>query len=224
MKHFFSNENGHVIVEATIVFPAAILMVIALFYAAIFLCQRANLQANLNNALIYYKNIQSDSFIGQPSTDMAYKVSTKTEIKGTQFERNPKTKFPYRSIFFSGELKDSDKFKSFFRSMMGTMFFDTGENVEVTLKTRNLIIYKEISATAKQVITPAISFELIGIDGAMTIEADASMVISDGDSFVSNIDFVTKLIMDSKWGDKIQGFTERIGELYEKFKDLFHLD
>ena len=57
------NRDGYTIVEATFVFPIIILIVLALFYVAIFLCQRAILQSNLQTALLYYKNVESDNYI-----------------------------------------------------------------------------------------------------------------------------------------------------------------
>ena len=48
-------EKGYIFVEAVLVFPVCILIILALYYAAIFMCQRANLQASLQTALTYYK-------------------------------------------------------------------------------------------------------------------------------------------------------------------------
>ncbi len=220
MKHFISGEDGHVIVEATIIFPIAIIMVIALFYAAIFLCQRANLQANLNNAIIYYKNIQSDTYLEQPGTDMTYMVSSDTKKGGTQYSGQTGVRIPYRKFFIDDRAEDKTEFDKFFRKMAGTMFFDTGDNVETTLDSVNYVIYQELIATVKQTVSPAISLEMVGIDNEMTITASASAVISDGDNFVNNVDFIKELIV-SRWGSQLDGFKEKISEIYGKFKRLF---
>lgn len=56
MRQLIKSEKGTAIVEATMLLPFCILMVLALYYASIFVCQKANLQANVENALIYYKS------------------------------------------------------------------------------------------------------------------------------------------------------------------------
>ena len=55
MGKWIKNEKGLAVVEATLLLPFCFIMIIALYYAAIFMCQKANLQANVQNALIYYK-------------------------------------------------------------------------------------------------------------------------------------------------------------------------
>ena len=51
MAGLLNGEKGLAVVEATLLLPFCFLMIFALYYAAIFLCQKANLQANLENAL-----------------------------------------------------------------------------------------------------------------------------------------------------------------------------
>ena len=63
MQGFSNNEKGEIFVEATIVLPICIVAILAFFYAALFMAQKANLQANLQNALIYYKSQESDTFV-----------------------------------------------------------------------------------------------------------------------------------------------------------------
>ena len=55
MYKLWKEQDGLAIVEATILLPFCFIMVIAIYYASIFMCQKANLQANLQTALIYYK-------------------------------------------------------------------------------------------------------------------------------------------------------------------------
>ena len=63
MEKLIKNEKGLAVVEATLLLPFCFIMIIALYYVAIFMCQKANLQANVQNALIYYKNTDSDNFV-----------------------------------------------------------------------------------------------------------------------------------------------------------------
>ncbi|MCR5330120.1 MAG: hypothetical protein K6E62_02900 [Lachnospiraceae bacterium] len=234
MKQRRSNEEGHVIIEATIIFPIMILMVVALFYAAIYLCQRANLQANLQNALVYFKNTQSDTFVGLPGKEMVYTVSDDTKITGTSFAKDQglseddgdglRYKFPYRSFFRNRNVKNENAFVTFFRYMTGTMFFDTGENVEVHYETKNYVLFKQVLATATQRVQSPLSFSMVGVNAGMTISAQAEMTISDGDEFVRNIDFIADLISNSKFGEMLNGLTEKIGNIYDNIKGVFNIE
>lgn len=49
--------------EAAVIFPAAILMVIILLYLSIILFQKANLHAGLETALTYYKSTVTDMYV-----------------------------------------------------------------------------------------------------------------------------------------------------------------
>lgn len=91
MRTLHKNEDGFAIVEATILLPFCMIIVIALYYAAIFMCQKANLQANLQNTLIYYKNTYSDSYVTVPYTTDENTIAIWESSYST-----PEYLFPYR--------------------------------------------------------------------------------------------------------------------------------
>ena len=63
MMKALKDQKGDVVVEAAVIFPAAILMVIILLYLSIILFQKANLQAGLETALTYYKSTVTDMYV-----------------------------------------------------------------------------------------------------------------------------------------------------------------
>ena len=140
MRKFHKDESGLAVVEATILLPFCMIMVIAIYYAAIFMCQKANLQANLQNALIYYKNVESDTYVTAGS-QMGYGNSSGTVTASGSSYSTPQELFPYR---FFGMKFNKTEFESFFRSMCGYMFFDTGSNVSLTADKKNFIVYVKL--------------------------------------------------------------------------------
>lgn len=217
MKQLIKSEKGTAIIEATMLFPFCILMVIALYYAAIFVCQKANLQANVENTLIYYKNVYSDTYV-QASAEMAYQQNgTISEGKGSSYA-SPTYEQPYR---FLGMKFDNAKFESFFRSMCGYMFFDTGSNIKLTTSTKNYVVYKEIKATATQTVKPAVSLAMVGAPDAMEISCTSTVVISDADDFIRNTDFVFDIVEDTKLGQAASGVVDKAKGFYDKFKEKF---
>jgi Flp pilus assembly protein TadG len=221
MKKLHRNEEGVAIVEATILLPFCMIMVIALYYAAIFMCQKANLQANLQNTLIYYKNTYSDSYV-TVDDELSYTTNENTIAGVGSGYSEPTYLFPYRLLFMKSV--DRDAFGKFFRKMSGYMFFDDGSNVDVTVKKTNYVIYKSITATATQEVSPAISFDMIGIDNTLTIKASGTVVISDGDEFIRDVDFAIDILEDTKLGDIAKDAVGKVNEFYNDFKTKFNIN
>ena len=216
---FRENEKGLAIVEAAIILPFCILMVLSVYYAAIFMCQRANLQANLQNTLVYYKNADSDNWV-EPATGMAYTLADKEVSGGGDSYNVDGSLFPYR---FFGMNFDESNFKKFFRSMSGFMFFDDGTNIELSVKHTNWVIYKSIEATATQTVKPAVDLSMVGFPSELTIKASGEVVITNGDDFIRNIDFIYDIVAKSKLGDMISSLVEKASNLYDSLKGRFNL-
>ena len=212
-------EKGLAIVEATMLLPFCMIMVIALYYAAIFMCQKANLQANLQNALIYYKNVESDTYV-ETTGDMPYQTGAGTILAAGSGYGEPEYLFPYR---FFGVHFDSQGFNTFFRSICGHMFFDEGENVTITSSLKNYVIYKEITATAVQTVKPAISLEMLGIPNEMTISVTATAVVSNGEELVRDVDFVIDIVQDTALGQAAGEMVDKAVDFYERFKKKFNI-
>jgi len=222
-KNLRSDEGGLAIVEAAILLPFCILMVLAVYYASIFMCQRANLQANLQNTLIYYKNVDSDTYVNIDEV-MTYALGasgggTEVSAEGSGYD-TPTSQFPYR--FFGMEFSES-RFTSFFRSMAGQMFFDEGDNIVIEADNKNYIIYKTITATAEQTVTPAIDLSMVGMPSSLTIRASGTVVVTSGDDFIRNVDFVTDIIAQTALGEKLGEIVEKAVRLYKEFKKTFNI-
>lgn len=219
MGNLHKDEKGLAVIEATILLPFCMIMVIALYYVAIFQCQKANIQANLQNALIYYKNVETDTYV-EASENMAYVSADSTVSAVGGSYGNPQYLFPYR---FFGMKFQSAKFESFFRSMCGYMFFDTGSNIQLSSHATNYVVYKKITATATQTVEPAISLSMVGAADSMTISCTASVAISDSDDFIRNTDFVIDIVKDTKLGEAASSLVDKAVEFYNSFKETFHI-
>jgi Flp pilus assembly pilin Flp len=214
MSKFIRKEDGLAVVEATMLLPFCTIMIVALFYAAIFMCQKANLQANVQNTLIYYKNVDSDNYV-EAKANMSYGDDNKAE--GSSYG-TPVYKFPYR---FLSMPFDEDGFKSFFKSMCGHMFFDDGSNVEINVKPENYVIYKTITATATQTVKPAINLSMVGASNSLTITVTGTAVVTDGDDFMRNIDYVIDIVNQTSLGKKAQEIAQKGVDYYNDFKEKF---
>ena len=119
MQTFKKSEQGTAMVEATLMLPFCMIMIVGVLYAALYLCQKANIQSNLETALLYYKAAESDTYV-ESKAQMEYDGSG-LEAVGSNYG-TVRYLNPYR--FFFMNFKESD-YKSFFRSICGHMFFDS---------------------------------------------------------------------------------------------------
>jgi len=218
------NEAGDIIVEATMIFPIVILSVLALFFASLFMAQKANLQANLQNALIYFKASETDTFVSPlehvqynrndgryGAVGNIYDPPGEGQVDGARM-------FPYR---FLGMRFNETKFREYFFESCGNMFFYDGTNVTLDVQTTNWVIYKKISATATQTMTIPIDTRIIGIDPDIEISATAEVVVMDGDNFVRSADMVVYMYQKSELKDYIEPIISKGVEFYNKFKEIF---
>lgn len=219
MKQFIKNQKGMVIVEATFVLPVVILCVIALYYAAIFMCQKANLQTSLEVAAVYYKNTLTDQYVSV--SDMNYSLAdTDSYDAGAAVRQALEVKNPYSSIFSRFE---EETFKQIFYDNCKFMFFASGEDIKFTsVKDTNYLVYREITVTAEQTLTPAVSFRFIGIDNNnVKITSSVKFVVNDTDEFIRNldcgIDIIDKLTQGTEVRNALENAADAIGRFYNKY-------
>lgn len=211
------DKRGNSIVEATIVFPVIIMIILVLFYVTLVLCQRAILQSNLQTSLIYYKNQVSDTnVVINPDG-----VHNAMDIHANAFE-DQGYNFPYRNIFMT-TVEDQGSFVNFFNNIAGPMFFKSVSSINVTYDVKNYVVYQSLTATAEQKVTMPVRFEILGIDPTLNINVEARTVINDPDEFVRTSQLVGDLVSETKLGEKLSEMTDKVAAGYEKIKEVLHI-
>ena len=99
------------------------------------------------------------------------------------------------------------------------MFFAKTGTVTAHIEPKNYIIFKTMTATATQTIVPSINMSMFGFGREMVIKSECKVVINNPDNFIRDTDFIIDIIMQSPFGDKIEGFISHVGEIYGKFKN-----
>ena len=215
MRRFKKDEQGTAMLEATLMLPFCMVMIVGVLYAALYLCQRANIQSNLETALLYYKAPESDTYV-EAKAQMDYSGNGLDAV-GSNFGEIRYLN-PYR--FLEMDFNEGN-YITFFRSICGHMFFDNGDNVDITAQRHNYVLYKTIEATATQTVKPPINLTWVGGPEEMTITVTGRVVINDGDDFIRNVDFAIDMLADTSLGQAVQNVADKAVELYDKFKDAF---
>lgn len=221
MKDNRKKEGGYVIVEATIVYPIAFLIFFLVFYAALFLYHRANLQASIENALIYYKSQLADNYIevnqngieiGENEARLGNRLNTDDIKFKNPYDREIKFfKDGYNSITKNSEDLTMD-FKKFLEGSYGIVLDD------LEAKLNNFYIFQELKVKAVKKMNTGINLAFIGATDSIDIKVEAKVVLVDGDNIVRDVDFLAYLIRDTKIAEGIKSFKGKIVDGYEKIK------
>lgn len=214
--HNDKSEKGEIEVEATIILPIAILSIILLLYLSLFLFQRANLQACLETSVIYYKNSVTDTYVKRNDT-VSYDNNDKSHVgKGNTYSAESPL-FPYRGIFDSGEYNSQEEFEKYFNSVAGKMLF--GEP-DVSIEYSNYVLLRQFEVTATQTVSSPVDFSILGIGNEYKVSATARVSVVDHDALIRNADFAIDLLEDTKLGEMAKNFASKVGEVYNKIKDM----
>ncbi|MBQ8604763.1 MAG: pilus assembly protein [Oscillospiraceae bacterium] len=209
------NEYGAVEVEATLILPMIIMIVILALYISLFICQRAILQANLETAAMYYRNSLTDSFVYVTDTMSIYDEGDTENRKGSKYTASRPLN-PYRGMF--GNAKQVANFEDFFWSEANNLV--DRDNMEITCIYKNYVIYEQIDVSATQKFEIPIDLSYIGIGDSMEITASARVIAADHDGFINNVDYVIDILEKTGVTQKIENIASKVGEVYEKFKTL----
>lgn len=207
-------EVGSVEVEATFIFPIMFLCIFFLLYLSLIMYQRANLQATLETALMYYKNTLTDTYVTR-NEEMEYQYFENSYMGSGNGYAVTGPLNPYRWV--DGDDKSASNFETYFKSVAKNMLFD--EDVAISFDYTNYVVLKEIKVTVKQVIQLPVDFSIIGVDNKYVISATARMVAVDHEDTIRNIDYVIDIVEDTKVGEFIKDIGAKVVEYYGKFKD-----
>lgn len=216
-------EYGGIEVEAVFIMPIAILSTFLLLYLSLFMFQRANLQAGLETALIYYKNSVTDAYITQNDTLSYVKTETSSVASGNSYEASAPLN-PYRGIFalnYEDDQETNEAFTKYFHSVAGNMLFD---DVELNVIFKNYVLFKQVTVTATQTVEAPISFEVLGLKNQYEISATARVNLVDHDDMIRNVDFAIDFVEDTKLGQMIEEFGAKLVDYYGKFKEMLEVE
>lgn len=217
-------EYGGIEVEAVFIMPIAILSTILLLYLSLFMFQKANLQAGLETALIYYKNTITDAHVTQNTKVSYVKTDTSSLASGNSYKANEPLN-PYRGIFALGmadEMENEEAFQKYFKSIAGNMLFDN--EPKITVEFKNYVLLKQMTVTVTQTLEAPIKFSILGVDNKLVISATSRVNIVDHDDMIRNVDFAIDIVEDTKFGELVKNFGAKLVEYYGKFKTMLKIE
>lgn len=224
MKKFFKDQRGaFLIVEAAIIYPIMLVMIMSLLFISMMLAMKANMQSALEISLMYYRNELTDTYtvfiddlgknnaadtnftkLNEPRGWSNIYVNAVSEI----FDKPDNEKF--KKMFFNNY-----KFLNFSSGERGGTFNSTG--IEVNIESGgNFIIYRELKATAEQTITLPFINGIFGIDNKFVISSSAKIIVSDGVSVMRITDVVDYAMHKTGADTKLEEFADKYVQKFLK--------
>ena len=227
MKNFFKDQRGaFLIVEAAIVYPVMLIMIMILLFYSMILTMKANMQSALETALIYYKIELTDTYVGFMD-DLENNSVSATEYTRVvapagysniykqlinEVASNPDTE-KFEKMFFNNY-----RFLNFSSGKKGSTFNSSGIKVNLD-STTNFIIYRELNAAAEQTITLPFIKGMFGINNELKLKANAKIVVNDSVSVMRITDVVDYVIIKTGFNEKLDSL---FGENINKFLNFLN--
>ena len=218
MENNSKKQAGMVEVEATFIFPIMIVCVLLILYLSLILYQRANLQATLETALLYYKNTMTDTFVMR-NEEIEYGMKEGAYLGYANSYSAEEALNPYRWV--DGENKSAEGFDTYFTSVAQNMLFD--DKISMSFDFTNYFLLKEIKVDVSQEITIPFSLKLLGLDNTYMISTSARMVAVDHEDTIRNVDYVIDIVEDTKVGEFFADIGNKVAEWYGEFKKVLKM-
>ena len=182
---FLIDENGDVVVEATILFPIMIMIFAALVLLSIFLPTRGALQRATQYAATAFATTSSDTWLYFDKSSMTFDwITNKADLENVYAAL-----FSNRDVLlFSEDVVTELEGKS--------LSSKTGQ-FSVDAYLANHIIYKEVIVTATREFTLPIDLNFlsfIGFPQTIPVTVTSTAVIQNGDEFIRNVDIAVDFI------------------------------
>lgn len=214
MRNLFKDQRGaFLIVEAAIIYPIMLIMIMTLLFFSMMLAMKANMQSALETALMYYKSELADTYVGFADNIPQNSVSNTSYTKAV-------APTGYSNIYTEciqelTKKPDEEKFRQMFLNNYQFMNFTSGKegstfdntNIKITFEsTANFIIYRELSAEAVQTVKLPFVKGMFGINNEIKLKADAKIVVNDTVSVMRITDVVDYVMIKTGFDEKIDNF------------------
>lgn len=210
------NKSGMVIVEASIVFPIMLFVLILLIYMGNAFYEKAQI-----DSIVVQKAISGSNYCSDPLLE-ALKINNNALPSCSELETEP-----YRYIFggrgdieamISSEIEAaiSTGTSTFFSNMSPTIKTPSSE----IAKFNNYVVYSTFSVNVEYVIKFPISFLGEDTPPILTITSGAEVPVGDPAEFIRNTDMVIDYFHGTKIGQSISDAFGKLNDFISSFADM----
>ena len=215
-----NNETGGAMVENVIVLPLVFIVILFLIMSAFLIHDRTTLEAAARRGATYAAHCIADpnyvSLVGHSG-----ELDMNKDADSISFSSIGKNVKAYRYIG-RGPNVSSDVEQEVKKIIEKTRInWLSQDNVTVTCRTENKIIYQDVTVTVRATYHLPKWFETFGMESDYTIETEAKITAVDPDEFIRNVDLVVDIIVkvDGMTGGNLSKVADKIKTLGQKLLD-----
>lgn len=207
MKKILKNNSGVVIVEASIVFPIMLFVILMLLYMGNVYYQQANL-----NSIVDIAAIKGAAYCADPMLD---------SIEGTgSVPKSSNDIQPYRYLFGVSDVES--KMQRYVEEQYGSAgngFFGSMAPSSVTCnaKFNNSVIMYSFTVEATYDIKVPLRFMGTEAPTIVSLSSKATAPVNDNGEFINNLDMAIDYYESSGLKDKVSTVTDKIKDFFNKF-------
>lgn len=208
MKKIF-NENGVIIVEATIVFPVMLFVILLMLYMGNVYFQQAKL-----NAVVDIAAVKGAAYCADPMLD---DIENSGSIPTTNNDIQP-----YRYLFGLSDVESKmqnyviDQFKSAGDGFFGTMS-PLPSSIDCDANFNNSVIMYSFTVEATYDIRVPLRFMGTEPPKVVSLSAKATAPVNDNGEFINNIDMAIDYYESSGLKQKVSSAVDKIKEVFNVF-------
>lgn len=201
MKKFFKREEGAVtVVEAAIVFPITIFIIIVFILFGNLLYQQARVDAVVTRGAQYMGNHFTDPIL------TGVKDSIPESVNDVQ---------PYRFLFPSSSIeRDTENFIRTELTSLNAGYFSGMEvkDPKVTCNLKNCVIYQQAEIQVEYTVWMPMSF--FGMEPNMRFSSATTFPITCPEEFIRNIEMVDYYMETTGLKDKLETLKSKISDFF----------
>ena len=207
--NFKKDEKGQLMLEAAIIYPMLIIILVFLLYIILLCAQRAQIVSAAEQTMVYVKYICSGNYDIQNYSmgkDMTLPSSEQYNVYANLFE-TPNSRLEKLKNGKSG-LSVNDIFDHY----NGTPLLGNIENIDVSIEGKNYVVYTQMDLTVTYTMKQFLNFSFIGGESMNkpTFTVKVSGVISDPTETIRNLQYVDYLLVETKMDQKISSIIDKI--------------
>lgn len=209
MKKILNDNSGVVIVEASIVFPIMLFVILMMLYMGNIYYQQAKL-----NSVVDVAAIKGAAYCADPMLD-------DIEKRGSVPKTNNDVQ-PYRYLFGVSDVESKmqkyviDQYKN-----AGDGFFDSMAPVASTINCEanfnNSVIMYSFTVEATYDIKVPLRFMGTEAPTIVSLSAKATAPVNDNGEFINNLDMALDYYESSGLSKKVSAVTDKIKDFFSKF-------
>ncbi len=210
------NERGYLMIEAAIVYPMLMVIVVFFLYILMLTAQRAQMISAAEQTMVYVKYVCAGHYSVYDGGELNYSITDNLELPEPSLYNVYATLTDTPSSR-AKELNSGDGVKNIFnRYIKSPLLGNVDKNYNVHMDVHNYVLFTEIDLTVEYKLNKFLNFSFIGGEAfnEPTFKIELQGVVTDNTSNIRMMQYID-------YFTEVSGIDKSIGEVKNKIKGWF---